>query len=239
VIKQIGHRVLPLVKTGAGKAARSSFKHAALVSAPIILIYLLLFCAAGWALYYYGFAQAQLRPAHKIALGVLTVGGYLLAGLFLGTLDAAATALNAMVRTVEEFVAAVFNAALKSVQKQLSKLGNQPSAAELTAAIKRGLGDTAAGISAGQATGILFTAALALVLGVVRSVLLARAGTLAGKGVFRAAALFGNRITLFLSVMAGVKLRLMAIRLAVRGAALILLAAAWAAVQVALHTFVY
>lgn len=235
MIKKIGHKVLPLVKTGAGKAFRSSVKHAALVSTPILLVYLLLFCAAGWGLYHYGISASQLRTAYKTALGILTVGGYLLTGILLGILDAGTSALNAMVRTVEEFVAAVFNAAINAVQAQLAKLGTHPSAAELTSAIKRAMGEAASGISAGQATGLFISTAIVLILGVIRSVLLARAGKLAGKGVFRAAALFGNRVTLFLSVMAGVKLRLMAIRLAVRGTALILLIAAWAVIQFTLH----
>lgn len=211
-----------ILRRAAGHAARRSLRHVLLISLPLFLLYTVVFGAAGWFMYHYGAAYFRPDGWYRVFMGIGAAVSYLGVGAMLGLADAAVSAAGALTRAVERLTADVLNRVLSVVSGQLAGLGLSPTAEQLRSAINTGVGVAGGGLA--DEGNIFFVFLRRMLLGVIRSVLLARAGSFTG-GMFRSAALVGDRLTLFFSVMAGVKMRLVAVRLIVRAAALVILLA--------------
>lgn len=211
-----------ILRRAAGHAARRSLRHMLLVSLPLLLLYAIVFGSVGWLMFAHGADYYRLAGPYRALAGAGIVFLYLGCGALLGMADAAVSAVGALTRAVERLAADALNTVLAAVAGQLAGLGLAPTPEQLRSAINTGVGVARGGMSGEE--NIFFALLRKMLLGVIRSVLLARAGGFTG-GVFRSAALLGDRLTLFFSVMASVKMRLIAVRLIVRGAALVLLLA--------------
>lgn len=213
-----------LLRRAAGGTARLSVRHALAVSLPLVLFYTAVFSGAGWLLWHYGSCYVHARAGLKTLAGAGIVAGYLLAGAALGTVDAAVSAANALIGVVEAAVRVALKAALKAVEDQLAKLSGLCAPAAVTGAVRSGVARAELEV-AGPAPGAMYKTLVRALFGIIRPVLSKRALAAVKSGGCRAAVIAGDRVVLFLSVMAGIRLRLMAVRLAVRFAALVLLAA--------------